>query len=59
MTIPIRLFKGEDSRTSYWHSLSPWTRDVAWDISHYNGLFDLIGRNTKIHFRRDAGVMGE
>lgn len=29
------------------------------DISHDNNLFDLIGRNTKIHFRRDAGEMGE
>ena len=59
VTIPIRLFKGEDSRTSYWYSLSPWTRDVAQDISHYNNLFDLIGRNTKIGFKRDAGEMGE
>jgi len=59
VSIPIRLFRGEDSRTSYWYSLSPWTRDVAQDISHYNNLFDFIGRNTKIHFRRDAGEMGE
>lgn len=59
VTIPIRLFKGEDSRTSYWYSLSPWTRDVAQDISHYNNLFDFIGRNTKIGFKRDAGEMGE
>ena len=46
VTIPLRLFKGEDSRTSYWYSLSPWTRDVAQDISHYNNLFDFMGRNT-------------
>jgi len=39
--------------------MSPWTRDVAQDISHYNGLFDFNGRNTEIHFRRDAGEMGE
>lgn len=57
VTIPIRLFKGEDSRTSYWYSLSPWTRDVAQDISHYNGLFDFIGRNTGVAFREDAGEM--
>ncbi len=41
VSIPIRLFRGEDSRTSYWYSLSPWTRDVAQDISHYNNLFRL------------------
>ncbi len=58
VTIPLRLFKGEDSRTSYWYSLSPWTRDVAQDISHYNSLFDFMGRNTRAGFRRDAGEMG-
>jgi hypothetical protein len=57
VTIPMRLFKGEDSRTSYWYSLSPWTRDVAQDINHYNNLFDFIGRNTGVGFRKDAGVM--
>lgn len=57
VTIPLRLFKGEDSRTSYWYSLSPWTRDVAQDINHYNNLFDFMGRNTKTGFRKDAGEM--
>lgn len=58
VSIPLRLFKGEDSKTSYWYSLSPWTRDVAQDISHYSNLFDFIGRNTGIGFREDAGEMG-
>lgn len=48
VTIPIRLFKGADSKTAYNYSLSPWTRDVAQDIEHYNTLFDFMGRNTKI-----------
>lgn len=57
VTIPLRLFKGEDSRTAFFYSLSPWTRDVAQDISHYSNLFDFIGRNTKIGFNRDAVEM--
>ena len=57
VTIPLRLFKGEDSRTSYWYSLSPWTRDVAQDISHYNNLFDFMGRNTRAGFRKDVTEM--
>jgi len=57
VTIPLRLLKGEDSRTSYWYSLSPWTRDVAQDINHYNSLFDFMGRNTVVGFRKDAGEM--
>jgi len=57
VTIPLRLFKGEDSRTAFFYSLSPWTRDVAQDISHYTNLFDFIGRNTKAGFSRDAEEM--
>jgi hypothetical protein len=57
VTIPLRLFKGADSRTSYWYSISPWTRDVAQDISHYNNLFDFMGRNTKLGFERDVVEM--
>lgn len=53
VSIPIRLFEGTDSRTSYFYSLSPWTRDVAQDISHHNNLFDFIGRNQKIYLDRD------
>ena len=51
--IPIRLFKGTDSRTSYSYVLSPWTRDVAQDIDHHINLFDFIGRNIKIYLDKD------
>jgi hypothetical protein len=53
IVIPIRLFTGSDSRTSYYYSVSPWTRDVAQDIDHFNPLFDFIGRNLKAFFDRD------
>ncbi|TAN40740.1 MAG: hypothetical protein EPN25_06515 [Nitrospirae bacterium] len=54
ISIPLRLFKGSDSKTSYTYSLSPWTRDVAQDIDHFNTLFDFIGRNQKIYIEKDA-----
>jgi len=57
VTIPLRLFKGSDSRTSYMYSLSPWTRDVAQDIDHYRTLFDFMGRYNKAYFDKDAGRM--
>ena len=44
--IPIRLFLGRDSKTTYRLALSPWTRDVGQDVDHYRTLFDYIGRNT-------------
>ncbi len=52
-SIPFRLFKGRDMRTVYNYSLSPWSRDVAQDISHYDELFDYIGRNTKYWLYHD------
>lgn len=54
VTIPLRLFGGTDSKTSYGFGISPWTRDVAQDIDHFNTLFDHIGRNTDIYLKKDA-----
>jgi hypothetical protein len=53
--IPIRLFTGHDSKTTYRYSLSPWTRDVAQDIDRYQPLFDRIGRNAGVLLDRDRG----
>ncbi|NPU84337.1 MAG: hypothetical protein HPY65_07595 [Syntrophaceae bacterium] len=47
VSIPIRLFLGRDSRSSYSFALSPWTRDVAQDIAHQGSLFDFIGRSVR------------
>jgi len=57
VVIPIRLFLGRDSRTTYRFSLSPWTRDVAQDIDHYQTLLDFIGRNTEITLDSDARTL--
>lgn len=57
LVIPFRLFGGSDSKRTFSYALSPWTRDVAQDISHYNPLFEFIGRNTKIHLDRDRSMI--
>ena len=44
ITIPIYIFRGTDSKTAYSYGVSPWTRDVAQDIYHYETIFDYIGR---------------
>ena len=54
VTIPLRIFTGKDSKTSYVFGISPWTRDVAQDIEHFHNLFDYIGRNTDIFLKKDA-----
>lgn len=53
ITIPMRLFEGKDTKTAYNYTLSPWTRDVAQDIDHYQSLFDFIGRNVRIFLEKD------
>ena len=57
VSIPIRLFKGTDSRTSYTYALAPWTRDTGQDIDHFSTLFDFMGRNTKIFLDKDRQKM--
>ncbi|MBN1381629.1 MAG: YjbH domain-containing protein [Deltaproteobacteria bacterium] len=57
VSIPFRLFTGKDSRSAYGLGLSPWTRDVAQDIVHFNDLFDFIGRNTKVYIDKDKRMI--
>ena len=52
-SIPLRLFEAKDMRTVYNYSLSPWSRDVAQDIAHYDELFNYIGRNSKTWLYHD------
>lgn len=58
ITIPLRLFKGSDSRTSFNFSFSPWTRDVAQDVSHFTSLFNVIQRNTPVFLNKDLRTKG-
>ena len=51
--IPLRLFIGRDSKTTYRYIMAPWTRDVAQDIWRYLPLFDLIGRNAGVLLDKD------
>jgi hypothetical protein len=57
ITVPLRIFQGKDSKTTYSYVLSPWTRDVAQDVDQWETLFDFIGRNVKIFFDKDAKWM--
>jgi hypothetical protein len=57
ISIPLRLFKGTDSKTAYIYSLSAWTRDTGQDIDHFSSLFDQIGRNTKIFVDKDKKML--
>ncbi|NOZ70047.1 MAG: YjbH domain-containing protein, partial [Deferribacteres bacterium] len=57
VSIPLRLFKGTDSRRVYSYILSPWTRDTGQDIDHFGSLFDLIGRNTGVFLDNDKKML--
>ena len=54
---PLRLFIGKDSKSVYYFSVSPWTRDVAQDIGHVYSLFDFMGRNQEVYWKKDRGMM--
>ncbi len=57
VSIPLRLFRGTDSKSVYSYLLSPWTRDAGQDIDHFGSLFDLIGRNTGIFLDKDRKML--
>lgn len=59
ISIPLRMFTGRDSRTAYSTGITPWTRDVAQDIVHYNGLFDFIGRNNGVYVEKDKPMINK
>jgi hypothetical protein len=59
ISVPLRMFAGRDSKTVYRTAISPWTRDVAQDIGHFNNLFDFIGRNVNVYADKDKVMIQE
>lgn len=39
--LPLRMFTDYESNRKYHYSISPWTRDVAQTINHWQNLYDL------------------
>jgi hypothetical protein len=44
VSVPMRLFKGKESRSAYAQSISPWTRDVGAQVGEFTNVFDVIDR---------------
>jgi hypothetical protein len=57
VSIPLRLLLGTDTKTVYYYSLSPWTRDTGQDIDHYGTLFDFIDRKVNILIDKDRQMI--
>jgi hypothetical protein len=57
VTIPMRLFEGTDSKTTFDYAVAPWTRDTTQDIYHYETLFNFMGRNTKAYLDKDSTML--
>lgn len=45
VTVPFRLFKGKDTRSTYSQSISPWTRDVGAQVGEFTNIFNFIGKS--------------
>ena len=59
VTIPMRLFEGTDSKTTFDYAIAPWTRDTTQDIYHYETLFNFMGRNTKAYLDKDSTMLNK
>jgi hypothetical protein len=57
VSIPLRLFRGTDSRNVFSYSVSPWTRDTAQDIEHFSNLFDFMDRNVTLYLHKDREMI--
>lgn len=57
VTIPMRLFEGTDSKTTFDYAIAPWLRDTTQDIYHYETLFNFMGRNTKAYLDKDSTML--
>ncbi len=57
VSIPLRLFRGTDSRNVLSYSVSPWTRDTAQDIEHFSNLFDFMDRNVTLYLHKDREMI--
>jgi hypothetical protein len=55
--IPMRLFEGTDSKTTFDYAIAPWLRDTTQDIYHYETLFNFMGRNTKAYLDKDSTML--
>jgi hypothetical protein len=53
LNLPVRMFLDRDSRTRYNYALSPWTRDVAATVGHWQDLYGLGGDLMPANFEKD------
>ena len=53
LSLPVSMFLDRDSSLRYHYALSPWTRDVAATVSHWQTLYGLGGDLMPVHFKKD------
>jgi hypothetical protein len=59
VTIPLNMFTDYETRTKYWYSLSPWTRDVAAQPEHWQTLFGFVSDLMPGSFKSDIKKLKE
>jgi len=57
LSLPARMFLNRDSKTRYHYSMSPWTRDVAATVGHWQDLYGLGGDLMPAEFKKDLGKL--
>lgn len=59
LNLPARMFSNYETNTKYHYSLSPWTRDVAAKVSHWQNLYNLSSDLMPGHFIGDLDKIKE
>ena len=59
LNLPLRMFLARDSSQMLNYGISPWTRDVAATVSHWQGLFSLSKDIMPARFKAKLGEIKE
>ncbi|MFC1868263.1 YjbH domain-containing protein [Thermodesulfobacteriota bacterium] len=59
LSIPIRMFLTHDSPQTYTYAISPWTRDVAATISHWQTLYGIASDLMPSQFKSNMEKLEE
>lgn len=59
LNVPARMFQDYESNIRYRYTISPWTRDVAATVSHWQDLFHLGSDLMPAEFTRDLRKIRE
>ena len=59
IAVPVRVLSPVEKRAKYAYAISPWTRDVAQTVYHWQSLYGIVSDLMRSPFFNDSGRIGE